>query len=559
MVFRLGSGSIQRRLMMLIVVAGLGMAAIGGVALYNLYDSLFQERQEQTRRIVEVAHSLVAGYHEEVEAGVLTEDEARTRAQERLADLRYDGEQYFWVNDIDGAMLVHPRVASGTNLLEIRDARGDAIFADMIEIVNTEGGGTYTYWWPADENAQLKTSHILGFEPWGWVIGSGVYVTDVMDVFLREAAKLAAVAILILASAVILGLSMSRGIARPISAMTDAMRRLADGDHAVNIPARDRRDEIGAMAAAVNIFKESLIKTDQLRTEAEEEQAARDARGEKVRTLTEGFDRTIGAAVESFGSAAAGLQSTADGLAAAADDGAQRARAASSASQQASGNVQTVATAAEELSSSIAEIAQQVSNQADFARQATDAADESSAKVKGLETKAQAIGSVLDLISNIAEQTNLLALNATIEAARAGDAGKGFAVVANEVKTLATETAKATDEIAGLIQDMQSETGGVVAAMATIAEKIATINEIAGGVAAAVEQQNAATHEISRNVQDAASGAEEVASNITATSEATDEAGRAAQSVLDAAAQLKANADEVRANVAGFLSDVRAA
>ena len=399
----------------------------------------------------------------------------------------------------------------------------------------------------------------MGFDDWGWVIGSGVFVTDITNAFLREAAKLAGVAVLILASVMVLGMAMSRGIVRPIRAMTDAMRQLAGGDLTVDIPARERSDEIGEMAGAVNVFKDNLIKTQELRAQAEKEQADRDARAVRVRELTEGFDRSIAAAVEAFADAAGGLQSTANGLASAADDGAERARAASTASQQASGNVQTVASAAEQLSGSIAEIAQQVSNQADMAMQAAAAADDSSTKVRGLEGKAQSIGSVLDLISKIAEQTNLLALNATIEAARAGDAGKGFAVVANEVKTLASETAKATDEIAGLIQDMQNETGGVVQAMGTIAERIAAINEISAGVASAVEQQNAATHEITRNVQDAAGGAEEVASNITATSEATDEAGRAAQSVLDAAAGLKANADEVRANVAGFLSDVRAA
>ncbi len=559
MVGRSRSISIQQRLLILTALVGVGMVTIGGVALYSLYDKLLEERREQTRRMVEVGHSLLVDFHRLAEQGVLSQEEARQEAGDRLAALRYDGDQYFWINDMDGVMQIHPSVAPGTQVLTIRDAHDEAVFADIIDLVEREGGGTYDYWWPPGETAQLKTSYVRGFEPWGWVVGSGVYVTDVVETFWQGAAVLAGIALALVVGVSVVAISISRGIAGSIAAMTAAMRRLAEGDLKVDIPARTRTDEVGQMAAALDVFKESLIEREHLNQAAQAEQAARDARAAQVQSLTEDFDRRIGTAVGAVVDAAGGLQSTADDLAQASEDGAGQARAAADASQQSTSSVQTVATATEELSRSITEIARQVGDQAEMAGQATAVASDSTTRVRGLEGKAQSIGSVLDLISTIAAQTNLLALNATIEAARAGEAGRGFAVVANEVKTLASETAKATEEIAGLIQDMQSETGGVVQAMDQIAEKIAAIDSIAREVATSVEQQSAATQEISRSVRDAASGAERVAQGIAATSEATDHAGTAAQQVLDAAAGLKSSADEVRADVTRFLADVRTA
>ncbi len=352
---------------------------------------------------------------------------------------------------------------------------------------------------------------------------------------------------------------IGRGISRPIIAMTGAMGRLAGGDKAVAIPAQDQTDEVGAMAKAVQVFKDNVIRNDELVAAAARDQEQRVARAERVTHLTTAFDDGVAEVLETVATASNELQHTAEGLSATAEQANRQATAVAAASEQASGNVQTVASAAEELSSSIREIGRQVDKTSGLAGTAAHEADDSNQQVERLAETAQKIGEVVQLITSIAEQTNLLALNATIEAARAGDAGKGFAVVASEVKSLANQTAKATEEIAKQIADVQSATGTTVEAIQRIGGRIREINEIATGVASAVEEQNAATQEIARNIQQAAMGTAEVSSNITGVTQAAGETGTAATQVLGASGDLARQSDRLRAIVRQFLTDVRAA
>ena len=353
---------------------------------------------------------------------------------------------------------------------------------------------------------------------------------------------------------------IARGIVRPVIGMTEAMGRLATGDMSVDVPARSRSDELGAMAASVEVFKQNMIEAERLRSEQAESQkrAAAEQKAMMAR-LADDFERAVGGIVRTVSAAASQMQSAAQSMTSTALETTRQTGNAAAASQQASANVQTVASAGEELASSIAEIGRQVSQSARIAGQAVEEASRTDAKIQGLADAAQKIGEVVQLINEVASQTNLLALNATIEAARAGEAGKGFAVVASEVKALAGQTAKATDEIAAQIAAIQSATRESVEAIKGIGETIGQINEIATSIASAVEEQGAATQEIARNVQEAARGTSDVSSNISEVTESAKQTGAAAEQVLGAAGDLAKQAESLRTQVDQFLAAVRAA
>jgi len=350
------------------------------------------------------------------------------------------------------------------------------------------------------------------------------------------------------------------GIGGPVVAMTAAMRKLAGGDTSVVIPAAGRRDEVGEMASAVQIFKDNMLETERLRAEQEAlKQRAEQDRRQAMTALATAFETSVGGIVNGVGSAAAELQSTAGSMAATAEETTRQATTVAAASEQATQNVQTVAAATEELSASIREISQQVLQASGMIREGVQQAAQSSGQMQSLTQAADKIGDVVKIISDIAGQTNLLALNATIEAARAGDAGKGFAVVASEVKALANQTAKATGEIAEQIRAIQEATQISARSIEGITETIGKVNETATAIASAVEEQGAATQEISRNVLQASQGTQEVSGNIVGVSQAAQQTGAAAAQVLASAGQLAQNGAALKAQVEAFLRDVRAA
>jgi methyl-accepting chemotaxis protein len=351
----------------------------------------------------------------------------------------------------------------------------------------------------------------------------------------------------------------TRSIVPPLQSMTNVMGKLAGGELAVTVPATARRDEVGQMAKAVLVFKENMIKARDAAAREAEEQKAREARTLLIDKLTREFDADVSMVVKTVASATTEMQSTAASMTATAEETSRQATAVAAAAEQASTNVQTVASASEELSSSITEISRQVSASARIAAQAVQEANQTNETVRGLADAAQKIGEVVKLINDIAGQTNLLALNATIEAARAGEAGKGFAVVASEVKSLATQTARATEEIGSQIGSIQSATQSSVQAIVGIGRTIGEINEIATTIASAVEEQGAATQEIARNVQQAAAGTTEVTSNISGVNQAASETGAAATQVLASASELSQQSETLRSQVERFLSAVKAA
>jgi len=367
------------------------------------------------------------------------------------------------------------------------------------------------------------------------------------------------IAVVLLALSVLLALLVGRSIANPVVAMTGAMRRLADGDKSVDIPAREATDEIGQMAKAVDVFKENMIKADQLAEEQRAEQARKEQRQAAIESSVTTFDQSVRSMLDMLASASTELESTARSMSATAEETSRQSTAVAAASEQATANVQTIAAATEELSASVSEIATQVSKSSTIAAKAVEDAQRSNATIETLAQAAQKIGDVVKLITDIASQTNLLALNATIEAARAGDAGKGFAVVASEVKSLAGQTAKATDEIAAQIVAIQDATREAVEAIQGVGATIGQMNEISTAIAAAMEEQGTTTQEITRNAQQAARGTQDVSSSITNVTQAAGETGAASGQVLGSASELGRQAETLRGQVAGFLAEIRAA
>ena len=351
----------------------------------------------------------------------------------------------------------------------------------------------------------------------------------------------------------------NRSIVPPILKMVDAMGRLAGGDHSVQIPATDKKDEIGLMAGAVLIFKENMIKAKDLAAKEAEAIKERVARAARVNDLTQAFDADITTVLRSVASASTELQATASSMTATAEETSNQATAVAAATEEASTNVQTVAAASEELASSVNEISRQVSNSASIAQQAVVEADRTNATVQSLFNDAAGIGDVVKLISEIASQTNLLALNATIEAARAGEAGRGFAVVAAEVKSLAEQTAKATEQIGAQVSSIQASSSEAVSAIKGISATINQLNEIASTIASAVEEQGSATQEIARNVQQAALGTGEISANVTGVQQAAGDTGAAAHQVLQASDELSRQSETMRVQVESFLSNIKAA
>jgi methyl-accepting chemotaxis protein len=401
-----------------------------------------------------------------------------------------------------------------------------------------------------------------------WKIGDvrGVLeVASVIDAQLANGRRLSNAIVLgaLAIGVVLLGITLvaTRSIIGPLGGIVGGMRRLADGDFSVVLPGLGRKDEIGDVAQGVETFKVKAVEKAQREANEMEAgaRAAAAARRSEMHKLAEEFQAAVGGIVESVSSAATGLETAAGTLTRAAESTQHRSASVAAASEQASANVQSVASATEEMNATVSEISRQVLESSRIATDAVRQAEKTDARISALSQAAGRIGDVVKLITAIAEQTNLLALNATIEAARAGDAGRGFAVVAQEVKALASQTAKATDEIGTQITAMQSATAESVGAIKEIGATIGRIAEIASAISAAVEQQSATNQEITRNVHEAAAGTTQVAANIADVNREAGDTGSASAEVLTSARSLSSESNHLRSEVDKFLRTVRAA
>ena len=363
----------------------------------------------------------------------------------------------------------------------------------------------------------------------------------------------------LIGSALFVWLYVGRNILGRIGNLQDVMRRLSEGDLNAEVKRSRQQDEIAVMAGSLEVFRESMIRSRALSSEQDQDRIAKAERASRIENQIVHFEDKVRVALDGLMTSANVMQATAESMSTSAEHSSALVSTVASAAEETSVNVQTVSAGTEELSSSIQEISRQVTNSTKIAANAVSEAGKTDSTMQGLADNANRISSVVDLIQEIASQTNLLALNATIEAARAGEAGRGFAVVASEVKSLAEQTAKATDEIRTQIANMQTVTTSAVGAIRNIGATICEISEVTTAIAAAVEEQGAATREIARNIQHAASGTSEVSSNIVGVSRASSEAGAAAGDVLNASNELRREADTLRAEVDAFLLNIRAA
>ncbi|UPT91937.1 cache domain-containing protein [Bradyrhizobium barranii subsp. apii] len=464
--------------------------------------------------MVDVGYGILAHYQKLESEGKLPREQAQAAAIATIKSLRYDKVEYFWINDMAPKMVMHPikPELDGKDLSGMKDPAGNALFVGFVDVVNKQGAGFYGYLWPKPgfEQPVGKISYVKGFAPWGWIIGTGIYLDDVDAVFRQNATTFAyiclAVLVLVLACSFVIG----RSVTRPLANITALTERLAAGDSAFEVPYTGRSDEVGGLAKALAVFKDNASAVSRMHAEQQEtKQRADDEKRKTMADLAGRFEASVQAVVRDVFTEARAVQQAAQGMSETANKATDRASFVATACQQASSNVQTVASAAGQLSSSITEISQRVAQAANVADKAAADGQRTNDTVQGLAAAAHKIGEVIDLINQIASQTNLLALNATIEAARAGEAGRGFAVVASEVKSLASQTAKATDEIGAQITAIQAETNQVVGNIESIRKTIMEVNEISSSIAAAVEEQGAATQAIAHSVQEAASGTDQ--------------------------------------------------
>lgn len=552
------------RLQLIAVAALLCLFGLGAFAVFDSYSAGWNDRVDKLRSITDEAVSIANGLDRQVQAGALTADQALQKFRDTIRPIRYDGGAgYYFAYAMDGTTLVlgpTPEV-EGTSRINIKDADGNFFVQAMIQVARN-GGGTavYRYPKPGSSVAEPKLAYVEPIPRWNMFVATGLYVDDLRAAMAVGAMKFAAMAgVLVLVCAVI-AWATSRGITRPLSRLRRSMASLASGDTSGDVPGMSRQDEIGEMAAAVQVFKDNAVAMERLKTEQKEaEKRATEEKRTAMRQLASDFEASVGEVVRIVASATAEMESTAASITATAEETSRQMTAVAAASEHASANVQSVASATEQLSSSVGEISRQVTTSASVASKAVSDAEHTNELVTALADAAKQIGAVTEMISEIASKTNLLALNATIEAARAGDAGKGFAVVASEVKSLANQTAKATQEISNQIAAMQGATSETVAAIQAIGATIGQLNQIATTIASAVEEQSAATQEIARNIDQAAAGTAEVSRNVTGATQTASAAGAAAQQMLGSAGELSRQGEALRGEVDRFLHAVRAA
>ena len=544
--------SIKLRIYAIIGLSFCGLLGLGSVQVSNLATALREQRQGELSHLVESALSIAKAEYDDAARNKTSDDAARQRAAEQIGRLRYGNGDYFWINDLTPRMVMHPvkPELNGQDLSDNKDPTGKRLFVEFVDTVKRHGSGFVEYHWPkpGKDAPQPKLSYVTGFAPWGWVIGSGVYIDDLEAQVWASARN---VIIAVLSVIVLLGaitLVIARRMSSALSSMTSALLALGAGQFDIELPGLDRHDELGEMARSIAQFKVKAAERAREEAAAEEQRRvhAEQVKATALKEMAETVERETNTAVGEVAHGTARMADYATSMNETARTLGQNSSSVAAAAEEALANAQTVARASSQMAGSISEIATKVSSSRELTRQAVVASTDAQSTIARLSEAAEKVGTVTNLISEIAEQTNLLALNATIEAARAGIAGRGFAVVASEVKSLAEQTAKATGEISQQISEIQQSTQASVQSICAIGEVIRNVEVVSTAIADAIEKQNATTLEISRTVEETSLAAREVAAQIASVSREAAETGRRASEILDGSVSIARNVDVLR-------------
>jgi methyl-accepting chemotaxis protein len=551
------------RILFLVIFALAALTAVAAFVIGQSSELLFEQRKSDVRHVVEAAAALAASYERRAAAGEMTREQAQAEAKRAIDAMRYGGGEYLFVCDYNGVALVHPLKPEwvGVNHIDEREPTGRHYIRELIETAK-RGGGHIEYFFQVPQSTErvVKVAYIAGFAPWQWAIGSGVLIEDVRAanwMLMRNIGLwLAAIALILLGASIV----VTRSISGPIKRLTGSLPRLADGDSDAVVEGAERHDEFGVIARAIAELHAAVRNRmrEEMRRDAETKRASEADRQRLLAGIARSLEEQVKGVADAVGASAHALLDTARSMTAISAEARRDAGEASGVSRAAAEHVATVGVATGQLDGAIGEIGAQVHQSSKISQDAMTQIREAGAIVRTLSAASADIGKVVLLIQAIAEQTNLLALNATIEAARAGEAGKGFAVVASEVKQLATQTSKATEEISGRINAVQGATGQAVAAIDNVDKTIARINDIGSRIAAAVEEQGAATAEISRAGTRAAEHTEQLAASLVRLLEAANDTNASSQDVVASAAGLSDQAAALKRQVDEFLARIAA-
>lgn len=549
------------RFLTVIAIAVAIMSAGTIYAIYQFREAMIELRQGQVKSVVDTAASYIDGLQKKVESKEISRAAAEKLALDAISSIRFEGTNYVFAYDEKGVMLAsgNPKLVPGTDMSGYVTPDGRHLIMDLIALARN-GGGYLSYPWlrPGESSPSRKISYATRIPAWNWMLGCGTHVSDVDATIIKTVMWIAAGCTPAMIAFVIYALLLGRGVTLPVRRLNGIMADIAAGETSDDVPFTKRRDEVGEIARAVEVFRQSVIERDVLKIEESRIAEDRHARAARVEKVIGAFREEAAQIVGFVRTTATDMTTSAEELAQTAETTGRSMREAEDLATRDAEHVGAVAQATTELSGTVADVGRQIAASGQVTADGAALGREARKGVAALAETAERIGAVVDLIRAIADQTNLLALNATIEAARAGEAGKGFAVVASEVKQLATQTTKATEEIAGNVTAIQNATRDAVRQIGSVTQSLESIESSSTAIAHAVEEQTAMTAEISARGTSVAHDTDTLVQSITKVAAAVDDTQRVAGNVTEVARELVDAASALDERIRLFLNEVAA-